>query len=68
VENAINRICNDINEKKGGSGSDNIESLSKLLNSYNRLLEKSKRNQINYTEDGDPHYFKKKEIRRGILR
>ncbi len=74
VEDAIHRICSDIKEKKGGSGSDKIESLSKLLNSYSRLLERSKGSQIDYTENGDPNYYKellkneKKEIRRGILR
>ena len=42
IESAINRVCNDIKQKKGGSGADKLESLSKLINAYSRLVERSK--------------------------
>lgn len=73
VEGAINRICTDIKDKKGGSGADKLDSLSKLVNSYSRLLERSKMKQYDPTEDGDPFYQERLEKngsknRRGIIR
>ena len=42
LESAINRICEDIKEKRGGSGADKLDSLAKLVNSYGRLIERKK--------------------------
>ena len=72
IEAAINRICEDIKDKKAGSGADKLDSLSKLVNSYSRLLERNKQEEIDPTEDGDPAYYKKmtadKMDMRGIIR
>jgi len=57
LERAINRICDDRKEKKGGSGSDKLNSLSKLVNSYSRLIERSKNNEVDPLMDGDPEYY-----------
>jgi len=59
IEATINRICTDIKEKHGGSGADKLDSLSKLINSYSRLLEREKNTGYNPTEDGDPMYYQR---------
>ncbi len=59
IEAAINRVCEDIKEKPGGVGSDKLDSLSKLVNSYGRLIERDKQKVIDPTEDGDPNYHRK---------
>ena len=59
VEAAINRICEDIKNRQGGSGADKLDSLSKLVNSYSRLIERDKLKSVDPTEDGDPTYYKK---------
>jgi len=66
LENAIIRVCNDIEEKKGGSGVDKLDSVSKLVNSYSRLLERVKGDEPDPTENGDPAYYKK--MTRGLIR
>jgi len=72
LESAINRICKDIKDKKGGSGADKLDSLAKLVNAYSRLIERDKEKEIDPMEDGDPNYYKKLEARqtdrRGIIR
>ena len=72
IEAAINRICEDIKDKKTGSGADKLDSLSKLVNSYSRLIERDKLKLIDPTIDGDPTYYKKLTAkgtdRRGITR
>jgi len=73
LEAAINRICEDIKDKKGGSGADKLDSLSKLVNSYSRLIERDSQKQINPSEDGDPTFHSKLEAQgkkdlRGIIR
>ena len=72
IEAAINRICDDIKQKQGGSGADKLDSLSKLVNSYSRLIERDKLKEIDPTEDGDPTYCKKlaayRTGRKGIIR
>jgi hypothetical protein len=72
IEAAINRVCEDIKDKKAGSGADKLDSLSKLVNSYSRLLERNKQEEIDPTEDGGPAYYKKmtadKMDMRGIIR
>ena len=59
IEAAINRVCEDIKNRQGGSGADKLDSLSKLVNSYSRLIERDKQNVIDPTEDGDPGYCKR---------
>ncbi len=53
LESAINRVCNDIKIKKGGSGADKLESLSKLVNSYSRLIGKNYRIEHDMINDED---------------
>lgn len=72
VEAAIVRVCTDIKQKKGGSGADKLDALSKLLNSYNRLIDKDHTSDRNPEEDGDPeHYERLKKLegqRRNVVR
>jgi hypothetical protein len=72
IEAAINRICEDIKQKQGGSGADKLDSLSKLVNSYSRLIERGKQKESDPTEDGDPTYCKRlaagKTDMKGIIR
>ena len=42
VESTIVRVTRDIKKKQGIVGSDKLNSLSKLINSYNRLIERTK--------------------------
>ena len=42
IETTIVRVTSDIKKKQGNVGSDKLNSLSKLVNSYNRLLERTK--------------------------
>jgi len=53
-------------------GADKLDSLSKLVNSYSRLIERDKEKVIDPTEDGDPNYHKKlaaeKTDMKGIIR
>ena len=39
LELTIKRVSKDIKKKQGAVGSDKIDSLSKLVNSYSRLIE-----------------------------
>ena len=59
LESAIERICYDIKEKKGGSGADKLDSLAKLVNSYSRLIEQNKVKAHDKMMDGDPNFYKK---------
>ncbi|NPU86412.1 MAG: hypothetical protein HPY65_18190 [Syntrophaceae bacterium] len=72
IEAAINRVCDDIKQKKGSSGAEKLDALSKLINSYSRLLERDKLSASDANEDGDPHYHERlmqqKESRRGVIR
>ena len=45
VGQAIIRVTRDIKKKKGVVGSDKLNSLSKLVNAYNRLLERTEAEQ-----------------------
>ena len=38
----IKKVCSDIKRKKGNVGCDKLDSLSKLVNSYTRLIELSR--------------------------
>ena len=54
VESTIVKITGDIKKKKGNVGCDKINSLSKLINSYNRLVERAKDNE----SEGTSYYDK----------
>lgn len=56
IEAAINRVCKDIQNQKCGSGSDKLSSLSALINSYSRLLERDNQKKFDPNEDGTPGY------------
>lgn len=73
LEAAINRICEDIQEKKAGSGADKLDSLAKLVNSYGRLIERKKEKTHDRMMDGDPKQYKRmikagEQDRKGIIR
>jgi hypothetical protein len=72
VEAAINRVCTDIKNKKGGSGADKLDSLSKLINSYNRLIDTQAEEERDKSEYGDPDHVRRIEeqakSRRGVIR
>lgn len=72
IEAAINRICEDIKDRKGGSGADKLDSLSKLINSYSRLIERDKEEKVDASECGNPNYYNKiaadNKDMRGIIR
>ena len=40
LERTIKKVCSDVKKKKGSVGSDKLDSLSKLVNSYSRLIER----------------------------
>ena len=54
LEKTIKRVSNDIRRKKGSVGSDKLDSLSKLTNSYSRLLERQKldEHKVHGEDDG----------------
>ena len=54
LETTIARVSRDIRKKTGNVGSDKLNSLSKLVNSYNRLLER-KRNSSD-ADESDNYY------------
>jgi hemerythrin superfamily protein len=73
LEAAIDRICEDIKKKKGGSGADKLDSLAKLVNSYGRLIEQKKEKDYDKMMDGNPNYYKRllkagKQDMKGVLR
>ncbi len=41
VERTITKVCKDIKKRNGAVGCDKLDSLSKLVNSYSRLLERA---------------------------
>lgn len=73
LESTIDRICEDIKEKKCGSGADKLDSLAKLVNSYSRLIERKKEKAYDKMIDGNPNYYKRllkaeNKDRKGIIR
>ncbi|PKO01666.1 MAG: hypothetical protein CVU43_11820 [Chloroflexi bacterium HGW-Chloroflexi-5] len=73
LEAAIDRVCEDIKEKKTGSGADKLDSLAKLVNSYSRLIERKKEKVYDKMMDGDPNHYKRmlkaeSKDRKGIIR
>ena len=55
VERTIKRVSGDIRKKQGAVGSDKLDSLSKLVNSYSRLLERNQEAK-NRAENEKPCY------------
>ena len=41
VERTIKKVCSEIKKRKGAVGCDKLDSLSKLINSYSRLIERA---------------------------
>ena len=41
VERTIKKVCRDIKKRNGSVGCDKLDSLSKLINSYSRLIERA---------------------------
>ena len=61
VETTIVRVTRDIKKKHGNTGSDKLNSLSKLVNAYNRLLERTKEDKDAEPESSDVAYYEKME-------
>ena len=40
LEKTIRKVCKDIKKRNGSVGGDKLDSLSKLVNSYSRLIER----------------------------
>ena len=63
LESTIGRVTRDIRKKKGNIGSDKLNSLSKLINSYNRLIERandgSQPDEFNYHDELEKECLKK---------
>ena len=63
VESTIVRVTRDIKKKQGNIGSDKLNSLSKLINSYNRLIERTKdgsdSDEFNYYDELEKECLKK---------
>jgi hypothetical protein len=51
LEKTIKRVCIDIKKKKGAVGSDKLDALSKLTNSYSRLLERQRPDEKKVPEE-----------------
>jgi len=56
VEQTIKRVCADIKKKKGAVGCDKLDSFSKLVNSYTKLVEQHE--QKDEEDDGRKEYLK----------
>ena len=41
LERTIRKVCKDIKKRNGSVGGDKLDSLSKLVNSYSRLIERT---------------------------
>ncbi len=54
LESTIARVTRDIKKKQGNIGSDKLNSLSKLVNSYNRLLERTRNSSD--ADESDNYY------------
>ena len=61
VENAIVRVTRDIKKRQGNTGSDKLNSLSKLVNAYNRLVQRTKEDAGTGSESSDVNYYEKLE-------
>jgi hypothetical protein len=61
VEMTILRVTRDIKKKQGNTGSDKLNSLSKLVNAYNRLIERTKEGTESDSESSGANYYEKME-------
>jgi hypothetical protein len=61
VEMTIVRVTRDIKKRQGNTGSDKLNSLSKLVNAYNRLVDRSKEDTKTDSESLHPNYYEKLE-------
>ena len=61
VENAIVRVTRDIKKREGNTGSDKLNSLSKLVNAYNRLVYRTKEDEKSEPEPPNVNYYEKLE-------
>ena len=57
IEEAISRVCGDVKKKRGPSGSTKLDSLSKLINSYSRLIDRMNTNKEEPEPFGTPVAF-----------
>ena len=64
LEKTIKRVSNDIRKKKGAVGNDKLDALSKLTNSYSRLLERKKLEEKEVYDDGRGHETPMDKFRR----
>lgn len=56
VEKTIGYICSDVRKKKGNIGTNKIDSIAKLVNSYSRLLDKTIEEEWDYETHGDSYF------------
>ena len=61
VETTIVRVTRDIKKREGNTGSDKLNSLSKLVNAYNRLVYRTKEDEKSDSEPSDVNYYEKLE-------
>ena len=61
IESTIIRVTRDIKKKQGNTGSDKLTSLSRLVNAYNRLIERTKEDTKSDSEPSDVNYYEKLE-------
>ena len=61
VETTIVRVTRDIKKREGNTGSDKLNSLSKLVNAYNRLVERTKEDAEPQPQPSDLNYYEKLE-------
>ena len=61
VETTIVRVTRDIKKREGNTGSDKLNSLSKLVNAYNRLVYRTKEDEKSDSEPPNVNYYEKLE-------
>ena len=61
VETTIVRVTRDIKKREGNTGSDKLNSLSKLVNAYNRLVYRTKEDEKSDSDPPHPNYYEKLE-------
>ena len=61
IETTIVRVSRDIKRRDGNTGTDKLNSLSKLVNAYNRLVERAKEEADAEPEPLDENYHENLE-------
>ena len=61
VETTIVRVTRDIKKREGNTGSDKLNSLSKLVNAYNRLVYRTKEDEKSDSDSSNTNYYAKLE-------